>query len=236
MTDAPLCGRKILVTAGPTYEDIDPVRYLANRSSGKMGFAIADAAAEAGAEVHLVTGPSLCQQQHDTIARTDVRSALQMLDAVLDHIHGMDVMIACAAVSDYRPAAPAREKIKKSAASMTLELVRNPDILATVAALPDAPYTVGFAAETDRLKEHAMDKLRRKGIDLIAANNVADGHGFDRLDNRLLLLFADGRSRDLGRQSKTALARDLLAVIGSELQAGEAADPATALTGNRPRA
>jgi phosphopantothenoylcysteine decarboxylase/phosphopantothenate--cysteine ligase len=219
MTDATVAGHKILVTAGPTFEDIDPVRYLANRSSGKMGFAIADAAAAAGAEVHLVVGPSDCQQHDNKIKRINVRSALQMLDAVMDNLPDVDVFIACAAVADYRPAALASEKIKKTGERMQLELVRNPDILATVAALPNAPLTVGFAAETCKVEEHARRKLRQKKIHMIAANCVAGGQGFDRSDNRLLLLFADGRQRDLGLQSKTALAQDLISVIGAELHA-----------------
>ncbi|GAB4116575.1 MAG: hypothetical protein Tsb0027_08190 [Wenzhouxiangellaceae bacterium] len=220
MTELPLSGRKVLVTAGPTYEDIDPVRYLANRSSGKMGFAIADAAAAAGAEVQLVAGPTNCQQQHAGIVRSDVRSALQMLDAVLEKLQGVDVFIACAAVADYRPATLASEKIKKSGTRMQLELVRNPDILATVAALPQPPMTVGFAAETCQVEAHARRKLQQKNIHLIAANCVAGGQGFDRCDNRLLLLYADGRQQDLGLQSKSALADELIQVIATELRAG----------------
>jgi len=222
MTDATLSGCKVLITAGPTIEDIDPVRYLANRSSGKMGFAIADAAAAAGADVYLVSGPSACRQQHAKVKRSDVRSALQMLDAVMQHVAGVDVFIACAAVADYRPASPATEKMKKSGAHMSLQLLRNPDILASVAALPDAPLTVGFAAETCQVETHAKRKLKHKNIHMIAANCVAGGQGFDRCDNRLLLLFADGRKQDLGRQSKTALADELIKIISAELQSSSA--------------
>jgi len=219
MTDATVAGHKILITAGPTFEDIDPVRYLANRSSGKMGFAIADAAAAAGAEVLLVAGPTDCQQRDDKIKRINVRSALQMLDAVMGQLLDVDVFIACAAVADYRPAAVAKEKIKKTGAHMQLALVRNPDILATVAALPNAPLTVGFAAETCNVEAHATRKLRQKKTHMIAANCVAGGQGFDSCDNRLLLLFADGRQRDLGLQSKAGLAHELISVIGAELHA-----------------
>lgn len=226
MTDFALAGRRVLVTAGPTYEDIDPVRYLANRSSGKMGFAIADAAAAAGAVVQLVSGPSHCEPQ-SMLKQIKVRSALQMLAAVMDHIDAVEVFIACAAVADYRPAELASEKIKKSGAHMQLQLVRNPDILASVAALPDAPLCVGFAAETCQVEAHAMRKLQQKNIHLIAANCVAGGQGFDHCDNRLLLLFADGRQQDLGLKSKTALAHELISVIATELQAhaGSTADP-----------
>lgn len=235
MTAPTLAGKRVLVTAGPTFEDIDPVRYLANRSSGKMGFAIAEAAATAAAEVVLIAGPSQCQLQNPAIRRVDVRSALQMLDAVMSHIQGIDVFIACAAVADYRPATLVDEKIKKSGPRMQLELLRNPDILANVAALPQAPFTVGFAAETGTVEAHAMHKLKQKRIHMIAANCVADGQGFDRSDNRLLLLFADGRRHNLGLQSKTALARELVTVIATELKSAAtsaASKPGTPSTVN----
>ncbi|NNG12925.1 MAG: bifunctional phosphopantothenoylcysteine decarboxylase/phosphopantothenate--cysteine ligase CoaBC, partial [Halobacteria archaeon] len=166
-----LAGRRVLVTAGPTREPIDPVRYISNRSSGKMGYAIARAAAEAGAQVTLVTGPValVLPEQVDGIR---VETAEQMHAAVMEHIADTDIFIAAAAVADYRPQSVARKKLKKSAAGITLALEPNPDILATVAALPEPPFTLGFAAETDALEANARKKLRAKSLDMIAANVV----------------------------------------------------------------
>ena len=213
----PLAGRKVLITAGPTFEDLDPVRFLGNRSSGRMGYAVAQAAREAGARVLLISGPvALADPLGVSVQR--VRSALDMHRAVLDAVAGMDVFIGTAAVADYRPAAPAGQKIKKTRESLTVELVRNPDILAEVAARADRPFTVGFAAETDDVLTYARRKLDEKRLDLIAANTVGAGQGFEVDDNALTLLWPGGQ-RDLLRDSKVALARQLMAVIAERLRA-----------------
>lgn len=215
--NGPLAGRKVLITAGPTFEDLDPVRFLGNRSSGRMGYAVAQAAREAGARVLLISGPvALADPLGVSVQR--VRSALDMHRAVLDAVAGMDVFIGTAAVADYRPAAPAGQKIKKTRESLTVELVRNPDILAEVAARADRPFTVGFAAETDDVLTYARRKLDEKRLDLIAANTVGAGQGFEVDDNALTLLWPGGQ-RDLLRDSKVALARQLMAVIAERLRA-----------------
>lgn len=167
-----LLGVPVLITAGPTYEAIDPVRYIGNRSSGKMGFAIAEAAAEQGAKVTLVAGP-VHQETPDHVTRIDVESAEQMHRAVMDNIHDQSIFIASAAVADYRPETSNTDKIKKDNNTLSMTLVQNPDILAEVGALSNGPFTLGFAAETSRLKEYAIDKLKRKNLDMIAANLVA---------------------------------------------------------------
>ncbi|MBD3618608.1 MAG: bifunctional phosphopantothenoylcysteine decarboxylase/phosphopantothenate--cysteine ligase CoaBC [Chromatiales bacterium] len=212
-----LAGRRVVVTAGPTREPIDPVRYISNRSSGRMGFAVAEAAAEAGAEVVLVAGP-VALETPARVERIDVETAAQMQAAVMAAIPGADVFIGAAAVADYRVDAVAGQKIKKTGEHLALELVRNPDILAGVAALASRPFVVGFAAETEQLLAHARDKLVRKGLDLIAANAVGEGLGFDTEDNALELLWADGQ-HSLPRASKTQLARELVAVIADRLDA-----------------
>jgi phosphopantothenoylcysteine decarboxylase/phosphopantothenate--cysteine ligase len=206
-----LAGCRVLVTAGPTREAIDPVRYISNRSSGKMGFAVATAAMEAGADVTLVSGP-VALQTPPGVTRVDVEDAAAMHAAVLEHVAGCDIFISVAAVADYRPTGVAPRKLKKSAAGLSLELQANPDILAAVAGLPEAPFTVGFAAETDMLESNARHKLVAKGIDMIAANNVADGQGFDRDDNALQVFWVDGETQ-LARTGKSRLARQLVEVI-----------------------
>ncbi len=211
-----LAGLRVLVTAGPTQEAIDPVRYLSNRSSGRMGYAIAQAAAEAGARVTLVSGPTALATP-PRVERIDVRSAQDMHAAVLGHATDADIFIATAAVADYRPAAPAGQKIKKTAETLSLELVRNPDILADVAALVDGPFTVGFAAETEHLLEHARDKLARKGLDMIAANHVGEGKGFETEENALSIVDADGVT-DLPQASKSQLARRLIALVAARFE------------------
>jgi phosphopantothenoylcysteine decarboxylase/phosphopantothenate--cysteine ligase len=212
----PLFGRRVMVTAGPTRERLDPVRFLTNRSSGKMGFAIAAAAVELGADVTLVAGP-VALPTPDEVERIDVESAQQMHDAVHAQIAETDVFISAAAVSDYRAAEIAPEKIKKSADTMRIDLVRNPDILKTVAALPTPPFTVGFAAETNDVRAHALGKLEAKKLDLICANAVgecAQGKplGFDVDDNELLVLGA-GFEQSLSRASKHVVARELVALV-----------------------
>lgn len=212
-----LAGRRVLVTAGPTQEAIDPVRYLSNRSSGKMGYAVAQAAAEAGAEVTLVSGPTALATP-PRVERIDVRSAREMFEAVMARAADSDVFIASAAVADYRPAAAAEQKIKKDAETLVLELVRNPDILATVAAMDNAPFCVGFAAETEHVLEHARQKLQSKGLDMIAANLVGDGLGFEAADNALSVIDADGVT-ELPTAPKQRLARQLISLIAAWLPA-----------------
>jgi phosphopantothenoylcysteine decarboxylase/phosphopantothenate--cysteine ligase len=214
---AVLAGRHVVVTAGPTYEDIDPVRFIGNRSSGRMGFAVAAAAAEAGARVSLVAGPVRLETPAG-VERTDVRSAVEMRDAAVRLARDADVFIGVAAVADYRPAARAEHKIKKGQPRQTLELVGTPDIVAEVAALPGRPFTVGFAAETERLREHALEKLSGKSLDMIAANRVGlDDRGFESENNEILLLSAAGEVA-LGTASKTELARSLIREVARRLE------------------
>lgn len=207
-------GRRVVITAGPTREALDPVRYISNHSSGKMGFALAEAAADAGARVLLIAGP-VHLPTPARVQRQDVVSAEEMHAACMAQLEDCDIFIATAAVADYRPARPAEQKLKKSADTMTVELVRNPDIVATVAAHPSPPFTVGFAAETERLEEHARDKLVRKRLDMIVANDVAaDGIGFGSDDNAAVALWPDGE-RHFARRSKRQLARELVQLIAS---------------------
>ncbi len=221
-----LAGRKVLITAGPTRERIDPVRFITNRSSGKMGFAVAEAARAAGAEVVLVSGPVNVPTPAG-VRRVDVESAEQMMQAVGAHLAGTDVFIAAAAVSDYRPVQAAAEKIKKTSDSMMLALSRTMDILATVAAGSPRPFVVGFAAETQDVERNALAKLEGKRLDMIAANQVGDGLAFDCEDNALTVYWPGGR-RELDRAPKRRLADELVAVIAERLAAAAtpAADPA----------
>lgn len=211
----PLAGRHVVVTAGPTREAIDPVRYLTNRSSGKMGFAVAHAARRAGARVTLIAGP-VGLATPAGVDRVDVESAAQMDAAAKEAVRGADVFIASAAVADYRPASPADRKIKKTEESLTLDLTRTPDVLAGVAALDDRPFTVGFAAETNDVEANARKKLEGKRLDMIAANRVGEGIGFDCDDNALQVIWPDGERR-LGPAEKSALAEELVALIGEKL-------------------
>lgn len=211
-----LAGRRVVVSAGPTFEDLDPVRFIGNRSSGKMGFAVAAAAAAAGAQVQLVAGPvHLCTPPG--CVRTDVRSALEMRAAVLQQAAGADVYIGAAAVADYRPAQAAEHKIKKGADTLCLELVRNPDIIAELAAAGARPaLVVGFAAETRDVLGYAQAKLKAKGLDLIVANRVGPDAAFDRDDNALTVISAEGAS-ELGSGSKRALAARLVELVAARL-------------------
>jgi len=215
-----LAGRKVLVTAGPTYEPIDPVRGVTNLSSGKMGFAVARAAAEAGAEVTLVAGPVALATPRG-VRRLDVQTARQMHDAVLPLASAHDVFVATAAVADWRPAQPAERKLKKADGheAPMIAMAANPDILAAVARLPGAPYCVGFAAESHDLRAHARDKRVRKGVPLLVANLGPATFGRD--DNALLLVDEHGE-RELGTGSKLALARDLVREIAQRLPAKDA--------------
>jgi len=204
---------KLLVTAGPTREAIDPVRYISNHSSGKMGYAIAKAAQEMGAQVTLISGPvSLATPQH--VNRIDVVSAQQMHQQTLTQASEHDIFIACAAVADYRPAKVCEQKIKKNDDEMSVTMVKNPDILADVAALTSArPFCVGFAAETQDVEKYARGKLQVKKLDLIAANNVSvAGQGFNSDDNALTL-FWDGGQLDLPLSNKELLAKQLVVEI-----------------------
>jgi phosphopantothenoylcysteine decarboxylase/phosphopantothenate--cysteine ligase len=202
----PLAGARVVVTAGPTFEPIDPVRGLTNLSSGKMGYAVAQAAAEAGAAVCLVSGPT-CLATPPGVRRVDVRTAAEMRAAVLAELP-CEVFIAVAAVADYRPATAAGQKIKKGADAFDLHLVPNPDILAEVAARPDAPFCVGFAAETERLAEHAEAKRQKKKLPLLVGNLAQDTLGQDSAE---LVLFDDGGAHPLPRADKLAQARSLIA-------------------------
>ena len=206
-----LVGKHIIVTAGPTQEAIDPVRYISNRSSGKMGYAIARAAQEAGAYVTLVSGP-VTLPALERVDCVNVTTAREMRDAVLDHVDNADIFIAAAAVADYRSQESAERKIKKTGKTLSLKLTKNPDVLADVASLGSPPFTVGFAAETESLKANAIKKLEGKGLDMIAANLVGDGLAFD-VDNNALEVFWPGGSLSLQTAPKEKLARQLLNAI-----------------------
>lgn len=213
-----LTGHKLLLTAGPTREAIDPVRYISNHSSGKMGFALAKAAAEMGAEVTLVAGPVNLATPHG-VKRIDVESAEQMLEAVMAQVDEHNIFIGCAAVADYRIATVATDKIKKSAEQMQLALVRNPDILATVAQHKPKLFTVGFAAETQDVEKYARGKLEKKQLDMIAANDVSiQGLGFNADDNALVV-FDKESCQHLPATNKLTLARQLLTLIEQKLTA-----------------
>ena len=215
-TPVSLAGRRLVVSAGPTFEDIDPVRFIGNRSSGKMGFAIAAAAAQRGAQVVLVAGP-VALATPGGVQRVDVRSAAQMHDAVIAALPAA-VYIGAAAVADYTPVQITPGKIKKHNRRLTLELVRTADILADVAAHALRPrLLVGFAAETDNIVGYARGKLEKKKLDLIAANLVGmAGSGFESDDNTLTVLWTGGE-RTLGPASKTELANGLLDLIAERL-------------------
>jgi phosphopantothenoylcysteine decarboxylase / phosphopantothenate---cysteine ligase len=213
----PLAGRRVLLTAGPTRERIDPVRFISNRSSGKMGFAVAQAAREAGAQVVLVSGPVTLPTPAG-VTRVDVESAADMLEAVLRELPGTDIFISTAAVADYRPAQMAPQKIKKSSDTLDLSMERTADVLATVASRADRPLVVGFAAETEAVEQNARGKLLKKNLDMIAANEVGHDKGFDSDDNQLIVLSRSGRY-ELGRASKLALAQGLIRLVAQELAA-----------------
>ena len=210
-------GKSLLITAGPTFEDIDPVRFLGNRSSGKMGFAIAEMAALAGANVTLIAGPVQLAES-DNIERLNVRSAEQMFSAVKQHYSQHEIFISAAAVADFCVVMPAQQKIKKQAhtENLTLELVKNPDIIAWVAQQLDKPFTVGFAAETENVMEYAQAKLQRKNLDMICANQVGNELGFDQQDNALTLITAN-QQVSLKRSSKQQQAVQLLKMIAQQI-------------------
>ena len=209
----PLDSTRVVITAGPTHEMLDPVRYLSNHSSGRMGFALAQAAAEAGAEVSLIAGPARLPTPH-AVQRYDVLSAEQMLQAVLAQIDGADIFIGCAAVSDYRPAQVHPQKLKRDSETLSLELVRNPDILATVGKRHPRPFLVGFAAETEALVVNAKQKLLAKNLDMIVANPVGVGqaYGFDSVDNQVSIYWRGGEM-NLGPDSKIKIGEAVIKQI-----------------------
>ena len=206
-----LSGSRLLITAGPTREAIDPVRYITNRSSGKMGFALANAAVEAGADVAVVSGP-VSISKPERVKMIEVQSTSEMHQAVMQQINGQDIFISAAAVADYGLESVAEQKIKKSDELLQLALQKNPDILAEVAALDCSPFTVGFAAETEELLKNAQTKLQKKKLDMIAANQVGDNLGFDQDENALAVVWRDGQ-QEFAKASKDKLARELIALI-----------------------
>ncbi len=221
-------GRKVVVTAGPTREAIDPVRYITNRSSGKMGYAVATAAAAQGADVVLISGPvSLAEPPGLEVIK--VESAMDMHAATHEAIDAAHIFIAAAAVADYRPVAIVEQKIKKKSESMSLELTRCPDILASVADLDAAPFTVGFAAETENLIKHARGKLEKKKLDMIVANRVGRDCGFDRDDNAVTVLWSDGE-KSFPTSSKVELAHDVIELVAEHFFAKRGSETQSRLT------
>lgn len=221
-----LDGLRVLMTAGPTREPLDPVRYLSNHSSGRMGFAVAEAGARAGAAVTLVAGP-VARPTPPGVERIDVESAREMEAAVMARVEQTDLFVATAAVSDYRPADVSEQKVKKGDESgRTLGLARNPDILAAVCARWPRPFAVGFAAETEALAEHAQAKRQAKGADVICANDVGGGRGFGDVESTLEVLW-EGGSRRLGPAPKTGLARELVVVLAERYAARADAERTT---------
>lgn len=217
LDQGPLSGVRAMITAGPTREPLDPVRFMGNRSSGKMGYAVAAALAESGADVTLISGPVALAAPRG-VDRVDVETAEEMFAAVDARVDACDLFVAAAAVADYRPDLAATEKIKKTSEVLEVRLVRNPDILAMVAARADPPFTVGFAAETTEVERYALGKLESKGLDMIAANDVGGGRAFDRDDNALTLLWRGGR-QSLPRSGKALLAQELVKTITERMNA-----------------
>jgi len=219
ISPALLLGKTLLVTAGPTREAIDPVRYITNRSSGKMGYAIARAARDAGAKVILVSGP-VGLNEPEGVERVCIETAEEMFAATHEHIQGVDIFIAAAAVSDYRPESRQQNKIKKTESAMQLGLVRSPDTLAAVAKLADGPFTVGFAAETELVREYALGKLENKKLDMIVANKVGPDCGFDTEDNTVDVFWCGGE-QSFPMTAKTELAGHLIQLIAERYVASE---------------
>lgn len=241
-----LAGLNVLITAGPTRERLDPVRYLTNRSSGKMGFAVAAAAREAGAHVTLVSGPVQLQTPAG-VTRINVESARDMYAAVHRHVADADVFIAAAAVADFQPVTVAKQKIKKLGVSVKLDLEPAPDIVKSVADMAKRPFVVGFAAETNDVEDNARSKLKRKKLDMIAANHVGDGIAFDCDDNALTVIWPGGKV-EVPRGPKIDVARALVGLIverlppadgtprrGARKRRAPGADPRTRLRSRRPR-
>jgi len=224
----PLRGKTVMVTAGPTREAIDPVRFISNRSSGKMGYAMAHAAAEAGAQVILLSGPVHLPAPQG-VERIMIESAEELFAATHAHIDNVDIFIAVAAVSDYRPRTAESSKIKKTRAEMTVDLVKSPDILVSVAKLARGPFTVGFAAETDRIREYALAKLAAKQLDMIVANEVGAGIGFEQDENAAHVFWRNG-DQAFPLVHKSALAQELIGLIAARYTAGLGEDTAVELT------
>jgi phosphopantothenoylcysteine decarboxylase/phosphopantothenate--cysteine ligase len=223
----PLRGKTVMVTAGPTLEAIDPVRFISNRSSGKMGYALAGAAADAGAKVLLLSGPVSLQVPHG-VECINIESAEELYAAVHRHIGKADIFIGAAAVSDYRPAKTEANKIKRMRTELHIDLIRSPDILASVADLPDRPFTVGFAAETEKLREHALQKLEQKKLDMIIANQVGPGVGFDR-DENAVDVYWKGGNKSFPLTAKAALAGGLIELVAERYAASHSAETQTGL-------
>jgi len=213
-----LDGKNVLITAGPTREPIDPVRYISNRSTGRMGYALAQAAHQAGAGVTLVSGPVNLDAPAG-VERISVSSAIEMRDAVIERVAKVDIFIACAAVSDYRVEQVAAQKIKKTTQKIKLELIPNPDIVSEVTRLKNKPFTLGFAAETEKLEQHAVEKLQRKNLDMIAANRVAaEQTGFESDTNELTVIWPDGQ-RLLTLNDKNEIAKQLIDLVAERYNA-----------------
>ena len=213
-----LVGKQVLITAGPTREPIDPVRYISNRSSGRMGYALAQAAQRAGARVTLVSGPVNLVEPAG-VERLSVSSALEMRDAVIERASQADIFIACAAVSDYRVETVAGQKIKKSTDEIELKLIPNPDIVSEVTQLDNKPFTLGFAAETEKVEKYARDKLQRKNLDMIAANQVGSQRtGFESETNELVVIWPDGQQL-LALQDKNEIAKQLIDLLADHYNA-----------------
>ena len=204
-----LAGQNVLITAGPTYEAIDPVRYIANRSSGKMGYALAVASRDAGAKVLLISGPTQLTVP-EGVEHMPVKTAQQMHDAVMNAIKGKDIFIGAAAVADYAPIAVSDKKLKKTNSTLTIELSKTTDILAKIAALADKPFVVGFSAETNNVIDYAKQKLELKQLDMIVANQVGEGMGFEVDDNEVSLCFASGETLELPKQNKQLIANQII--------------------------
>jgi phosphopantothenoylcysteine decarboxylase/phosphopantothenate--cysteine ligase len=223
-----LAGKKVVITAGPTREPIDPVRYISNRSSGKMGYAMARAALAQDAEVVLVSGPVDLAAPAGIEVR-NVTTAEEMFAATHEAVAGADIFIAAAAVADYRPAEQSEQKIKKTRDAMSIELVRCPDILASVAALDEAPFTVGFAAETENVDAYARAKLENKKLDMIIANRVGPDCGFDRDENAVSVFWKDGEKR-FASAAKSDLATSLIELVAGRYHAARGEDTEPRLT------
>ncbi len=207
----PLKGKRVLITAGPTYEPIDPVRFIGNHSSGKMGAALALEAAQLGALVTLIIGPSHVEAVHSNISRTNVMTAQQMYDQVFNHVDKVDIAIFSAAVADYRPQSVANQKIKKKDSTLTIEMVKNPDILASVGALKKRPFLVGFALETENELEHAFAKAEKKNCDVLVLNSTRDkGAGFGKDTNKVTIIDRKKQTTVYETKSKQLVAKDIL--------------------------
>jgi len=220
LSKLPLRGKKVMITAGPTYEAIDPVRYIGNHSSGKMGFELAKEASNLGAEVVLIAGPSNENVNHTCIKRIDVVSAEDMYKAAHTHYNDMDIAILAAAVADFKPVTIATQKIKKKEAGLTIELTPTKDILASLGAQKNKQILVGFALETNNELENAKSKLKRKNLDLIVLNSLQDkGAGFQKDTNKVSLIDQDEKVIEFDLKSKTEVAKDIFNEIVKKINA-----------------